>query len=123
MTPEADRPQPYGPDPSRRTLLAAERTWLAWWRSGISAATASIAVGGLVPQLVEGSRWPYELLGAGYALLAVSVFGFAWLRQRSVTDDLSHGEPVSDEPHGVATLTAGGGALALATLLIVVFQP
>ena len=40
-------------DVTRRTRLAAERTWLAWWRSGIAAATAALAVGGLVPQLIE----------------------------------------------------------------------
>ena len=40
-------------DVTRRTRLAAERTWLAWWRSGIAAATAAVGVGGVVPQLVD----------------------------------------------------------------------
>jgi inner membrane protein YidH len=39
-------------DVTRRTRLAAERTWLAWWRTGIAASAAALAVGGLVPQLV-----------------------------------------------------------------------
>jgi Domain of unknown function (DUF202) len=30
-------------DVTRRTRLAAERTWLAWWRSGIAASTAAVA--------------------------------------------------------------------------------
>jgi putative membrane protein len=40
-------------DVTRRTRLAAERTWLAWWRTGIAASAAALAVGALVPQLVE----------------------------------------------------------------------
>ncbi|MGH2744250.1 MAG: DUF202 domain-containing protein, partial [Thermoleophilaceae bacterium] len=42
--------EPPEDDVTRRTLLAAERTWLAWWRSGIAAATAAVAVGGVVPE-------------------------------------------------------------------------
>jgi putative membrane protein len=123
VTPDTKQHELDDPDPSRRTILAAERTWLAWWRSGIAAATASVAVGGLIPQLVNGSRWPYELLGAGYALLAVAVFVLAWARQRRVEDGLARGEPVRVEPGWIVAMTAGGGVLALATLLIVVLQP
>ena len=62
-------------DPSRRTQLAAERTWLAWWRSGIAASAAAVAVGGVVPQLIDGSKTPYILLGVGYVAFSA---GFAW---------------------------------------------
>jgi hypothetical protein len=51
------------------------------------------------------------------------LFAFAWWRQRGVANDLVRGEPVSVEPGLILALTAGGGLLALATLLIVVFQP
>ena len=70
-------------DVTRRTRLAAERTWLAWWRSGIAASTAAVAVGGVVPQLVDGSRTPYVVLGCGYALLAAAMFVAAGLRRVS----------------------------------------
>src|SRR5919108_4906124 len=69
-------------DVTRRTHLAAERTWLAWWRSGIAAATAAVAVGGVVPELVDGGRTPYIVLGAGYALLAAGGFPAPAARRR-----------------------------------------
>ncbi|MGI8557109.1 MAG: DUF202 domain-containing protein [Solirubrobacteraceae bacterium] len=46
---------------TRRTHLANERTYLAWWRTGITA----LAGGKLVPSLAHGARWPYVVLGAG----------------------------------------------------------
>ncbi len=110
-------------DPTRRTMLAAERTWLAWWRTGIAAATAAVGVGGLVPNLVEGSRWPYELLGAGYALVAIGVFAFAIVRQRRIETALRSGEQPSMDLSWVIVLTLAGGVLALATLVVVVVQP
>jgi putative membrane protein len=104
-------------------MLAAERTWLAWWRSGIAAATAAVAVGGVVPQLVEGSRWPYELLGGGYAALAIGVFAFALVRQQRVDTAIRRGEQPSMDLSWVIALTLAGGVLALATLAVVVVQP
>jgi hypothetical protein len=82
-----------------------------------------VAVGGLVPQLVEGSRWPYELLGAGYALLAIGVFALAIVRQQRVDVALRRGDRPHMELGGVVALTLAGGLLALATLVIVVIQP
>src|SRR4051794_37440391 len=78
-------------EPKRRTMLAAERTWLAWWRSGIAAATAAVAVGGVVPELVDSSRAPYVLLGVGYALLSAAVMIGGWRRHRRVQDALARG--------------------------------
>src|SRR4051794_41798401 len=86
-------------DVTRRTRLAAERTWLAWWRSGIAAATAAVGVGGVVPSLVDGSRTPYEVLGAGYAILAAVIFVAAAARQRQG----------GRAPQGRAHPEAGGG--------------
>jgi uncharacterized membrane protein YidH (DUF202 family) len=83
---------PGDDDVTRRTRLAAERTWLAWWRSGIAAATAAVAVGGVVPELVEGGRTAYVLLGAGYAGLAAAMFLMAAFRRGQVERALERGE-------------------------------
>jgi putative membrane protein len=107
--------------PSRRTSLAAERTWLAWWRTGIAVATASIAVGGVVPHLVDGSRTPYVVLGVGYALLALVVFVLAFVRHRDFERALNSGENVSSGYAWMVSLTAGGGVMAIATLAVVLF--
>jgi putative membrane protein len=109
-------------DVTRRTLLAAERTWLAWWRSGIAAATAAVAVGGVVPELVDGGRAAYVVLGAGYAALAAAVFAGGALRRRQVDRALERGdyEPVSER--GVLALTVAGSALAVGTFVVILTQ-
>lgn len=110
-------------DVTRRTHLAAERTWLAWWRSGIAAATAAVAVGGVVPNLVTGSRTPYVVLGAGYALLAAAVFAGAAVRRRQVDKALDRGDYVGVGERGVLALTLVAMALALGTLAVIIVQP
>jgi putative membrane protein len=109
-------------DVSRRTLLAAERTWLAWWRSGIAASTAAVAVGGVVPELVEGGRTPYVLLGVGYAGLATAVFALAAVRRRQVQRALERGEFEGVGEHGVLALTLVAMLLSLATLVVIIVQ-
>jgi putative membrane protein len=113
---------PADDDVTRRTRLAAERTWLAWWRSGIAAATASVAVGGVVPELVDDGRTPYVVLGAGYAGLAAAVFFAAALRRRQVERALSAGDYEGLSEMGVLALTLVAMALALATLVVIVAQ-
>jgi len=110
-------------DVTRRTRLAAERTWLAWWRSGIAASTAAVAVGGVVPELVGGSRAPYVMLGVGYALLGAAVFLAAGLRRVSVSRALGRGEYTEVGERTVWALSFVGFALALGTLAIIVIQP
>jgi putative membrane protein len=110
-------------DVTRRTRLAAERTWLAWWRSGIAAATAAVGVGGVVPSLVDGSRTPYEVLGAGYAILAAFIFVAAAVRQRQVGRALEAGRYEDVGDWGVLALTVAATVLALGTFAIIVVQP
>jgi putative membrane protein len=109
-------------DVSRRTRLAAERTWLAWWRSGIAVSTAAVAVGGVVPELVDGSRTPFVVLGAGYALLAAAVFLAAGSRRVRVTRALERGEYSEVGERTVWALTAVALGLSLGTLAIILTQ-
>ena len=55
-------------DATRRTRLANERTYLAWWRSGLTALAVGIAAGKLVPELSDGSGTPFVALGCAYDL-------------------------------------------------------
>jgi uncharacterized membrane protein YidH (DUF202 family) len=109
-------------DITRRTRLAAERTWLAWWRSGIAAATAAVGVGGVVPELVGGSRTPYVVLGAGYAVLAAAIFVASAVRQRQVDRSLDAGGYAGVGESAVLALTVVATVLALGTLAIIVIQ-
>jgi uncharacterized membrane protein YidH (DUF202 family) len=113
--------EPDVADVTRRTHLAAERTWLAWWRSGIAASTAALAVGGLVPELVEGAGWPYIALGSGYAVAAIAMFGLGALRKRAVDRALDLGRYDHLPLTWALVLSVGGIGLAAATLLVIVF--
>lgn len=110
-------------DVTRRTRLAAERTWLAWWRSGIAAATAAVGVGGVVPQLVDGGRTAYAVIGAGYAALAAAMFIGAALRRREVERALDRGRYAGVSERAVLALTLAATVLALGTLAVIVAQP
>src|SRR5262245_27760955 len=113
--------EPQVEDATRRTRLAAERTWLAWWRSGIAAATAALAVGGLVPELVDDAGWPYVALGTGYAVVAVILFVAATLRKRAVDRALDAGLYAPMPLTWAVVLSVAGGCLAVGTLLVIAF--
>src|SRR3954451_23883865 len=57
----------------RRTKLAVERTYLAWWRTGLTAYAVALATARVVPDLSKAKvQWPYTLLGIGFALLGTA---------------------------------------------------
>jgi putative membrane protein len=63
-------------DASRRTRLANERTYLAWMRSSLTALAVAVGAGKIVPDLAHVTRWPFELLGAGFAAFGVALIGY-----------------------------------------------
>ena len=95
-TDAADEPAPVSTpsdlDQVRRTSMAAERTWLAWWRTALGASAGALAVGRFAPELLDVAAWPYILLGCAYASLAVGLY------------------------------TVGGVALAVITVVLVIAQ-
>ncbi len=113
---------PPDDDVTRRTRLAAERTWLAWWRSGIASATAAVAVGGVVPELVDGGRTAYVVLGVGYAALAAAVFLAGAVRRRAVERALERGDYAQVSEVWVLVLTIAAMTLAFATIGVIVAQ-
>lgn len=109
-------------DVTRRTWLAAERTWLAWWRTALGTTVAAIGVGGVLPQALDVSRWAFAVLGVGYAALAVGLFWAGWTRQRDVGEALAAGGFAYLDRRLVATFTASGVVLAVATGVLIVVQ-
>ena len=75
----------------RRTSMAAERTWLAWWRTSLGATAGALAVGRFAPELLEVAAWPYILLGCGFASLAVGLLLVGAQRQRELEHALRTG--------------------------------
>ncbi|MBJ7458584.1 MAG: DUF202 domain-containing protein [Thermoleophilaceae bacterium] len=121
--PEKLRPPDDSPvGPSRRTVLAAERTWLAWFRTGIGVSAAAIGVGAVLPKLTESTSWGFIALGAGYAALAVAMFVEGWRRQRDIYNALAVNADVPTGIHAIAALTVAGGVLALSTLVLLLTE-
>jgi uncharacterized membrane protein YidH (DUF202 family) len=103
----------------RRTALAAERTWLAWWRTGLGATAVALAIGRILPGLTGGARWPLRLLGFGYGALAVAVLVIGAVRQSRVTAALRRNDYDEISTSLVMWLTAVAVVLGLATLAVV----
>jgi putative membrane protein len=107
-------------DLGRRTSMAAERTWLAWWRTALAATAGSLAVGRLAPELLHVSRWPYVVLGTGYAGLAIGLLLIGASRQRELQRALERDATAPLSFRLVAVFTAGGVLLAVTTVVLVV---
>ena len=109
-------------DQARRTSMAAERTWLAWWRSALAASAGALAVGRLAPEVLHVAPWPYILLGCGYAFLAVGLLVTGAQRQRELERALRTGGHMPLRFRTVGVFTVGGVLLALVTIVLVIAQ-
>ena len=113
---------PLDVDQARRTSMAAERTWLAWWRTALAATVGALAVGRLAPEVLSVAAWPYVLLGCGYGCLAIGLLIVGAQRQRDLERALRSGDHVPLRFRTVGLFTAGGVVLALLTIVLVVAQ-
>jgi putative membrane protein len=109
-------------DATRRTRLANERTYLAWWRTGLTAFAVSLGTGKLVPALTDETHWPYAVVGVGFALLGVAFVAYGYRRQRLVEWAVARGEFVRPDERLLAGLTGIGILLGLILLVIVVVE-
>jgi putative membrane protein len=122
---EEPPPAPTAPselDQMRRTSMAAERTWLAWWRTSLGATAGALAVGRFAPELLEVAAWPYILLGCGFASLAIGLLLVGAQRQRELEHALRSGGHVPLRFRTVGVFTVGGVALAVMTVVLVIAQ-
>jgi len=106
----------------RRTSLAAERTWLAWWRTALGATVGALAVGRFAPKLLGVSAWPYVLLGCGYAALAIALAVVGARRQRELQRAFLAGEHAPLGFRTVMVFTVSAVALALLTVVLVISE-
>ena len=111
---------PPAPDVVNRTGMAAERTWLAWWRTALAATAGALAVGRLAPEVLHVAPWPYIVLGCGYGVLAIGLLAVGAGRQRSL-QRAAEADTQAPLPFAiVAVFTFGGTALALMTIVLVI---
>jgi putative membrane protein len=110
-------------DATRRTRLANERTYLAWWRTGLTALAVSLAAGRVVPTLSHKTAWPYEVVGAGFAVLGVACIVNAYQREREIDRALHEGRFAEMDPRVTVILTTLGVVLGVLTLGLIVINP
>jgi putative membrane protein len=106
----------------RRTSLAAERTWLAWWRTALAASAGALAVGRLAPELLHVAAWPYIVLGTCYGGLAIALLFGGAARQRQLERAFVRGEHAPLPFWTVVLFTTGGILLAVMTVVLVLAQ-
>jgi putative membrane protein len=109
-------------DATRRTRLANERTYLAWWRTGLTAFAVSLGAGKLVPALTDDTRWPYVVVGVGFAVMGVAFIAYGFRRQRLVEEAVKRGEYVRPDERLLAWMTGVGVLLGLLLLVIVLVE-
>jgi putative membrane protein len=107
-------------DAVRRTRLANERTYLAWWRTGLTSFAVSLGVGKIVPGLTDVSAWPYQVLGGGFALLGILCLAYGFRRERAVEAALQAGGFAQPDARATLALTCFGLALGVLTMVLIV---
>ncbi|MCU0306594.1 MAG: DUF202 domain-containing protein [Thermoleophilia bacterium] len=111
-------------DASRRTHLANERTYLAWWRTAIAALAMAIGVGRLLPEVLDtGTTWPYVVLGVAWALVGVGLSLYALYRQREVDRALRRGGYAEPARWVLAGVSLAGATLGVLTLVVILVAP
>jgi putative membrane protein len=106
-----------------RTELAHERTYLAWWRTGLAGIAAGFAIGRVLPEVVGGANWPYVALGTGLALSGLGSMVYGIVHYRELQAALREGrEPRAGEEFMLA-LAAVGIAVGAVSVVLVLFAP
>jgi putative membrane protein len=113
---------PEAEDATRRTRLANERTYLAWWRTGLTSLAVGVGIGKIAAEIAGGSNWPYVAVGALFTVLGLAFVAYGFWRLREVEAALSRGEFAPPDDRLIALLTFAGVLLGLVTLALLVFQ-
>ncbi len=110
-------------DASRRTHLANERTYLAWWRSGLAAIALAVAIGAVLPQLSDGdSDTGLVGVGVGFGVLGVAVVIYGAVRERVVARALAAGGYEPLPARATVALAAAAALLGIAAVVVVLLD-
>lgn len=106
-----------------RTRLANERTYLAWWRTGIASLAAGFAIGRIVPEVVDGTSWPYVTLGVLLTVAGLVAIGYGLHRYRALDTALREGRDAHVGDTALLLLGAVGIAVGAFSVALVLFAP
>ncbi|HUK97656.1 MAG TPA: DUF202 domain-containing protein [Gaiellaceae bacterium] len=113
--------EPGVEDATRRTRLANERTYLAWWRTGIASLAVGIGIGRLLAETAGGAQWPYRLVGVGFGVLGLVILAVGLRRTREVEAALDRGAYAPVSAALLTWLVAAGLVLGLGVIALVLF--
>ena len=103
-----------------RSHLAGERTLLAWWRSGLAAVAVALAVGRVVPALIDAPKGWFVVLGVGFATLALAFTLYGTSRQRRLDRSIAGGDFRPVDGRVVFLLTGLMAVLAVTTIVLII---
>jgi len=110
-------------DATRRTRLANERTYLAWWRTGLTTFAVGLAAGKVVPELSSGASWPFQALGVTFAAVGLLFIAYAYVRQKRVEEALARGDYAPFETRIGLVFAVLGVVLGIGTVTVILAQP
>ena len=119
---EQPKRAPQAIDVKQRTHMAAERTWLAWWRTALVATAGALGVGRLAPRLLHAAPAPYIVLGCCYALLSIALLVVGSRRHHAIGRAIERREPAPLAATTVTLFTVGGVVLTTVTTIVVLAQ-
>ncbi len=127
QAPEDTEQQAQGADPGRdsaprRTYLAAERTYLAWLRTGLASIGIALAVGRLIPALIDASQVAFAVLGIGYAIQGMFLIIYAAASARRIHKALQENRPLPGDWAAILTTTVGAMVLATITMVMLIAE-
>ena len=107
-------------DYTRRTLLASERTFLAWWRTGLTSIAAGLAAAQLVPELADSSAgWAYTTLGALLTIVGTTCILYGEHRRVIVSRAIREGEFIEAGAPVTSLVTAIGALVGIGLLILI----
>lgn len=109
-------------DATRRTRLANERTYLAWWRTGLTTFGVGVAAGKVVPELTGGAAWPYQVIGVAFAVVGALFIAYAYVRQKRVEEAIARGDYAPFGSRAGFTFAALGLLLGAGTIIVIFAQ-
>jgi putative membrane protein len=110
-------------DATRRTRLANERTYLAWWRTGLTTFAVGVGAGKVVPELSNEPAWPFQVIGVGFAAVGLLFIGYGYMRQKRVEEAIARGGYAPFGSHAGFVFAGLGVLLGIGTMIVILLHP